>query len=54
MSLKAEIIRALREEGYRINETITDALDEFIEMVEDENETIDDHFDDGKEDEADD
>jgi len=46
MSLSSEIIRVLKAEGYRINEAITDALDEFVDLVEEENEEIDEHFED--------
>ncbi len=50
MALSNEILRLLRDEGYRINEAISDALDEFLALVEEENETIDEHLDDDEED----
>lgn len=36
MSLKSEIVKLLREEGYRVNEAVDDAVDELITIVEDE------------------
>ena len=41
-----EILRLIKAENYRINETILDALDEFLALVEEENEGIDEHFED--------
>ncbi len=49
MALEDDIIKLLKAEGYRINETIRDALDEFIEVVNDETEDIDDDLDDEEE-----
>ena len=45
MALEDDIIKLLKAEGYRINETIRDALDEFIEVVNDESEDMDEDFD---------
>ncbi len=42
MALEDDIIKLLKAEGYRINETIRDALDEFIEVVNDETEDMED------------
>ncbi len=42
MALEDDIIKLLKAEGYRMNETIRDALDEFIEVVNDETEDMDD------------
>ncbi len=49
MALEDDIIKLLKAEGYRINETIRDALDEFIEVVNEESEDVDDDLDDDKE-----
>ncbi|MBA3846790.1 MAG: hypothetical protein H0X45_09115 [Planctomycetes bacterium] len=49
MALEDDIIKLLKAEGYRINETIRDALDEFIEVVNEESEDVDDDADDDKE-----
>lgn len=40
MSLEVDIIKAIKAEGYRINENIRDALDEFLEVIRDENEEM--------------
>jgi hypothetical protein len=45
MALEDDIIKLLKAEGYRINETIRDALDEFIEVVNEESEDMDDDLD---------
>jgi hypothetical protein len=45
MALEDDIIKLLKAEGYRINETIRDALDEFIEVVNDETEDMEDDLD---------
>ncbi len=37
-SLDVEIMKALKAEGYKINEVIRDAVQELIEVVEEENE----------------
>lgn len=42
MALASDILRMLKDEGYRTNEVIQDALDEFLSVVEDENEGMDD------------
>lgn len=42
MALEDDIVKLLKAEGYRINETIRDALDEFIEVVNEETEDLDD------------
>jgi hypothetical protein len=42
MALEDDIIKLLKAEGYRMNETIRDALEEFIEVVNDETEDMDD------------
>ena len=45
MSLKSEILKLLKEEGYRLNEAVDDALDEFITIVEEETEGVEDDMD---------
>ena len=45
MSLKSEIIKLLKDEGYRVNEAVDDAIDELITIVEDELEGLDDDMD---------
>lgn len=40
MSLETDIIKLLKSEGYRLNETIRDALDDFLDTVETENEEM--------------
>ncbi len=42
MSLEEDIVRLLKQEGYRINEAVRDAIDDLIDVVEDENDFIDD------------
>lgn len=42
MALEEDIIKLLKSEGYRINETIRDALDDFLDTVYDENEEMED------------
>lgn len=37
MSLEDDIIKAIKGEGYKLNEAIRDAVDELVETVEDEN-----------------
>ncbi|MFW5828824.1 MAG: hypothetical protein ACOCXA_01065 [Planctomycetota bacterium] len=40
MSLRQDILELLRAENYPINEVITDALGDFIQIVEDEAESM--------------
>jgi len=42
MSLKSEILKLLKEEGYRLNEAVDDALNEFITIIEEETEGLED------------
>jgi enamine deaminase RidA (YjgF/YER057c/UK114 family) len=46
MSLEQDILRLLKEEGYRVNEAIRDALDDFLTILEDEGEEMTEDFDD--------
>jgi hypothetical protein len=41
MSLRQDILELLREENYPINEIVTDALADFLAVLEDEVEKID-------------
>jgi hypothetical protein len=51
MALEDDIIKLLKAEGYRINETIRDALVEFIEIIDEEMEDIDSDIEDDAEEE---
>lgn len=46
MGLEEDIIKLLKTEGFKINEAIRDALDEFVDVVEEENEDMDEDLDD--------
>jgi hypothetical protein len=57
MGLEEDIIKLLKSEGFKMNEAIRDALDEFLDTVNEENEDMDDDLDDedgGGEDDEDD
>jgi len=49
MGLEEDIIKLLKSEGYRINETIRDALDDFLDTVYDENEEMEEDLGDEEE-----
>ena len=51
MPLEDDIIKLLKADGYRINETIRDALVEFIEIIDEEMEGIDADIEDDEEEE---
>jgi hypothetical protein len=54
MGLEEDIIKLLKNEGFKINEAIRDALDEFVDVVDEENEDMDEDLeDDDDEDEED-
>lgn len=53
MALEDDILKLLKSEGYRINEAVRDAIDEFIEMVEDEQDGAEDDEDEEEEDDED-
>lgn len=38
--LNVELLKLIKAEGYRINETVRDALEEFIEVLVEENEIM--------------
>ena len=46
MALAEEIIALLADEGYRVNETIRSSLQEFLAVIEEENEGYDDDLED--------
>ena len=46
MGLEEDIVKLLKSEGYRINESIRDALDEFLDTVNEENEDMEEDLDD--------
>lgn len=46
MGLEEDIIKLLKTEGFKINEAIKDALDEFIDIVDEENEDMEEAGDD--------
>ncbi len=49
MALEEDVIKLLKSEGYRINEAIRDALDDFLSTVEEENEDMEENLDDSDE-----
>lgn len=51
MALEEDVIKLLKSEGYRMNETIRDALGDFLDIVYDENEEMEDDLDDEEDDE---
>jgi hypothetical protein len=53
MGLEEDIVKLLKNEGFKINEAIRDALDEFVDIVEEENEDMDEDLDDEDDKEAD-
>ena len=46
MGLEEDVIKLLKSEGFRINETIRDALEEFLDTVNEENEDMEEDLDD--------
>lgn len=46
MGLEEDVLKLLKSEGFKINDTIRDALDEFIDTVNEENEDMDEDLDD--------
>jgi hypothetical protein len=51
MGMAEDIIKLLKNEGFKMNEAIRDALDEFVDIVEEENEDMDEDLDDDDEEE---
>lgn len=46
MGLEEDIVKLLKSEGFRINESIRDALDEFLDTVNEENEDMEEDLED--------
>jgi len=53
MALEDDILKLLKAEGYRVNEAIRDALDDFIAAVEDEMEALEAGLDDEEDEDED-
>lgn len=49
--LNVELLKLIKAEGFRINETVKDALEEFIEVLVEENEIMGNEEDDEEEEE---
>lgn len=45
MALSEDILSLLREEGYKVNESVIEALNDFITIVEEETEGMDEDDD---------
>ncbi len=54
MGLEEDIIKLLKNEGFKINEAIRDALDEFVDIVDEENEDMDEDLEDDDDEEEED
>lgn len=53
MGLPEDLAKLLKSEGYRLNETIRDGINDFIDLVIEENEEMEEEVeDDGDEDEG--
>lgn len=46
MSLAHEILSVLKDEGYKVNEAVREALNDFITIIEEETDGVDDEIDD--------
>ena len=53
MGIKEDFLRLIKNEGFKTNETITDALDDFVLLVEEENEEMQDDIEENAEPEDD-
>jgi hypothetical protein len=51
MGLQEDIIKLVKNEGFKVNEAIKDALDEFVDIVNEENEDMDEDLEDDEEEE---
>jgi hypothetical protein len=49
MGLEEDIIKLLKTEGFKVNEAIRDALDEFVDIVNEENEDMGEGHDEDEE-----
>lgn len=54
MGLPEDLSRLLKAEGYKINETIQDAITDFLGIVTEENEEMEEDIDDDKDEDIDD
>ena len=54
MGLPEDLIKLLKSEDYKINETIRDALNDFLEIVTEENEEMEEGIEDDKDEDEDD
>lgn len=50
MALEDDFLKLLKAEGYRVNEAVRDALDDFISVLEDEQDGADDEEDEEEDD----
>lgn len=53
MGLPEDIAKLLKSEGYRLNETIRDGINDFIEIVTEENEEMEDDAEDDLDEDSD-
>ena len=53
MALEEDILKLLKAEGYRVNEVIRDALDDFVSIIDDEMEALEKGLEDDGDDEDD-
>ncbi len=49
MALDVDILKLLKEEGYRVTEAVRDGLEEFLSLVEEENENLEEDLVDDEE-----
>ena len=54
MGLPEDLIKLLKSEDYKINETIREALNDFLGIVTEENEEMEDGIDDDRDEDEDD
>jgi len=52
MGLPEDVSKLLKSEGYKINETIQDAINDFLDTVIEENEEMEDDAEDGGDEEV--
>lgn len=52
MGLPEDLSKLLKSEGYKINETIRDAINDFLEIVTEENEEMEEDAEDEKDDDG--
>jgi hypothetical protein len=54
MGLPDDLVKLLKSEGYKTNETIKDAINDFIAIVTEENEEMEEDIDDDADEDVDD